>query len=342
MKKTKRIVLAAAVFTALLVVILPATASDATGPNRNSPGENLSTRFSPVNSQYPGMVVRTGALLGFTLSATDPDNDLLTYSASNLPPGATFDPLTGTFSWTPGFDQAGVYPSIHFEVSDGELTDSEDITITVINFDRPPVLNAISNQSTSEKTPLQFTVSAADPDNDNLTYSASNLPPGASFSPQTRTFSWTPNSGQQGTYSGVRFTVSDGTLTDSQAVTITVSSAINTTGAATAVFSVSALNISPPKVNAGKNVNIRVTATNSGTADGTYDVMLTIDGTVEATQSVAIPAGSSVTVSFAVVRDIAGDYAVDVNGLTGTFQVTGSSGGGGGKSSNGKNPPGKA
>ncbi len=71
--------------------------------------------------------------LDFTLSAIDPDGDPLVYSASNLPQGASFDPNTQTFSWTPRYDQAGVY-TVHFEVSDGELTDSEDITITVIQL----------------------------------------------------------------------------------------------------------------------------------------------------------------------------------------------------------------
>ena len=74
--------------------------------------------------------VAEGALLEFAVSATDPDGDTLAYTASNLPPGASFDPGTRTFSWTPSAGQAGTY-SIRFEVSDGLLTDSEDVTITV-------------------------------------------------------------------------------------------------------------------------------------------------------------------------------------------------------------------
>jgi len=73
--------------------------------------------------------VTEGESLTFTITAQDPDGDPLTYSASNLPPGASFSDQT--FSWTPNFGQAGVYTAIHFEVSDGTHTDSEDINIVV-------------------------------------------------------------------------------------------------------------------------------------------------------------------------------------------------------------------
>ncbi len=88
---------------------------------------------APLLSQIGTRSANEGDNLTFTVSATDADDDQLIYSASNLPEGASFDPGTRTFSWTPRYDQAGTY-SVHFEVSDGELTDSEDVTITVIKL----------------------------------------------------------------------------------------------------------------------------------------------------------------------------------------------------------------
>ena len=76
-------------------------------------------------------IVKTGERFTLTFAATDPDNDSLIYSAFNLPEGASFDPNTQTFSWTPRYDQAGVY-TVHFEVSDGVLSDAEEVTITVV------------------------------------------------------------------------------------------------------------------------------------------------------------------------------------------------------------------
>jgi adhesin HecA-like repeat protein len=88
----------------------------------------------PILNSIGNKTVNEGSLLSFTISATDPDGDSLTYSASNLPSGASFNASTRTFSWTPGFTQAGSYTSVHFQVSDGSLTDSEDITFTVVKL----------------------------------------------------------------------------------------------------------------------------------------------------------------------------------------------------------------
>jgi hypothetical protein len=90
----------------------------------------------PVLNAIGNKSVNEGAILTFTISASDPDGDALTYSASNLPPGASFNSLTRTFSWTPDYKQAGVYANIHFQVSDGTMIDSEDMKITVANVKR--------------------------------------------------------------------------------------------------------------------------------------------------------------------------------------------------------------
>jgi hypothetical protein len=182
----------------------------------------VSTDRPPVLTAIGGKTVNEGVLLNFTIIATDPDGDPLTYSASNLPIGASFNASTKTFSWTPTYSQAGSYSNVHFQVSDGSLTASEDITITVNNLNRLPVLTAIGGKAVNEAALLSFTISATDPDGDTLTYSASNLPTGASFNASTQTFSWTPTYSQAGSYPSIHFQVSDGTLTASEDITITV------------------------------------------------------------------------------------------------------------------------
>jgi hypothetical protein len=96
----------------------------------------------PVLAAIGNKTVNEGAFLTFTITGTDPDGDTLTYSASNLPSGATFNATTRTFSWRPSYRQAGNYPEVHFEVTDGGLIASENIIITA-NQDLPLIIKLI-------------------------------------------------------------------------------------------------------------------------------------------------------------------------------------------------------
>jgi hypothetical protein len=134
--------------SALIIVTLLAVAAVSffgCASGQQNPGTAKDTgAFTAEISPYPpsgtnlayyktDKVATAGKLLTFTIAATDPDGGWLDYSASNLPDGSAFDSETLTFSWTPRYDQAGIY-SVHFEVTDGEFTDSEDITITVVQI----------------------------------------------------------------------------------------------------------------------------------------------------------------------------------------------------------------
>ena len=183
----------------------------------------------PVLAAIGDRTVAEGANLSFTVSATDADGDPLTYSAFGLPQGAAFNPATRTFSWTPDFSQAGTYPGVTFRAHDPFGADSEAITITVTNTNQPPLLNAIGDRVLGEISTLTFTVGAFDPDGNPLIFSASGLPPGATFDPPTRVFTWTPTYTQSGPYFGITFMVSDGLGgTDFEAITIIVNEVLVT------------------------------------------------------------------------------------------------------------------
>jgi len=177
----------------------------------------------PVLALIGTQTVAEGQQLTFTISGSDPDNDTLSYSVSDLPAGATFNLTTRSFSWTPGNDQAGSH-SVIFTVSDGSLSDSETVTLTVSNVNSPPVLASIGTQTVSEGQQLTFTISGSDPDNDTLSYSVSDLPAGATFNYTTRSFNWIPEfqSSENTRVLSVTFRVSDGVAEDSEVVTINV------------------------------------------------------------------------------------------------------------------------
>lgn len=95
---------------------------------------NRNPEFNPIGNK----TIPEGQLLTFTFSATDADNDELTYSVlTGLPPGASFDSQAQQFKWTPTFSQAGVY-SVTFKVIDNfGGKDIETITITVTDVTKP-------------------------------------------------------------------------------------------------------------------------------------------------------------------------------------------------------------
>ncbi|MDT8419622.1 MAG: putative Ig domain-containing protein [Desulfuromonadales bacterium] len=175
---------------------------------------------APLLAAIGSQTVTAGALLSFSVSASDADGDNLSFSASSLPTGATFNPATKVFSWTPENSQVGNYV-VTFAVSDGSLTDSEKVAINVESTNQAPILAAIGSKTVVAGTRLGFSVSASDADGDNLIFTASNLPSGATFDSAAKTFNWIPESSQSGNYV-VTFVVSDGVLADSEKVAINV------------------------------------------------------------------------------------------------------------------------
>ncbi|MBU1870249.1 MAG: PKD domain-containing protein [Candidatus Omnitrophica bacterium] len=130
--------------------------------------ENTAPELAAIGNKN----IAEGATLGFTISATDADNDTLTYSATGLPTGSTFTAATRTFTWTPNYSQSGTY-QVTFNVTDGTTPDSETITITVNNTNQPPTA-VISATPQSGRVPLVVQFSSddsSDPDGTIASYS---------------------------------------------------------------------------------------------------------------------------------------------------------------------------
>ena len=197
---------------------------------------------SPVNSR-PTLVdpgaqsVDEGAPLSFVARASDPDVpvDGLTFTlvdgATPVPAGAAIDPDTGVFSWTPSESQGGTSYSFRLRVTDDgapSLFDEVEVAFGVNDVNDAPVLAPIGDRVVGEQTPMTFTLSASDPDlpADDLTFSATGLPTGASLDPSTGAFSWTPSEAQGDTAVAVTFSVTDdgaGALSDVESVVLSVS-----------------------------------------------------------------------------------------------------------------------
>jgi hypothetical protein len=79
----------------------------------------VSANQPPLISGTPAGTVTAGTPYRFIPAASDPEGAPLTFSVSNAPAWATFDPATGTLAGTPAEANVGVSGGISISVSDG-------------------------------------------------------------------------------------------------------------------------------------------------------------------------------------------------------------------------------
>ncbi len=155
-----------------------------------------SNREPSLKVQNDNLVVNEGQEFMFTVSATDPDNDVVTIKLDNPPQGASFN--EGVFLWTPPYnivvnrsgrwlddfvsnlnywnkkfssEKATVW--LNFVASDGLTEVVHPVKVVVKNVNVvPEILDVIPVNKFVVNTgePIVFHVTAKDADNDRLTY----------------------------------------------------------------------------------------------------------------------------------------------------------------------------
>ena len=88
-----------------------------------------------------------------------------------------------------------------------------------------------------------------------------------------------------------------------------------------AEFEVISLDIEPPEVMAGEAVSITAVVENTGGSEGTYAVILTVDGATVETKEVVIRPGNSKVVTFSLVKDTPGTYEIGIGGQSSSLIV---------------------
>jgi hypothetical protein len=159
------------------------------------------------------------------LPAFDSDGDGLTYSIIIGPANGrstVSDNAVGTFSYRPVEDYTGL-DSLTFSVTDGVLSDSATVLITLTAVNDAPVA-VTAAVTTEEDMDYGGLVSAFDIDNDPLTYSLLTEPSHGTVAitdSSSGTYTYSPKVNYSGSDS-FTFTSSDGMLSDTSKVLITV------------------------------------------------------------------------------------------------------------------------
>lgn len=183
------------------------------------------TNRPPTISGTPPANVDVGVVYRFVPTAADPDGDVLTYSANNLPGWLTLNAQDGAITGTPAAADVGTYSGISITASDGaESAILGPFNVTVNEPpNNPPTISGTPAATVQVNSAYTFRPTASDPDGDALTFSVQNLPPWATFSATNGAIGGTPGDGDVNTYGNIVITVSDGASDASlQPFTITV------------------------------------------------------------------------------------------------------------------------
>ena len=213
------------------------------------------TNTAPILAVIGNQTVDEGQLLEFTVSASDPDTgDTLTIQLGNAPTGATLIDNadgTATFSWTPGFTQAGNFPDVLITVTDNGVpikADTETFTITVGDVvNSAPTITSSSSANVNESQTSAIDVDTTDDldsEGAGLTYSLTGTTDDVQFDIDTNTgvvtfitapdFETPTDTGADNNYN-IQVTVTDsGGLTAVQNIVVTVTDVAGDTTAPTA------------------------------------------------------------------------------------------------------------
>ncbi|SNY49496.1 autotransporter-associated beta strand repeat-containing protein [Arsukibacterium tuosuense] len=127
---------------------------------------------APTITGTPATSVNQDEAYSFTPTATDADEDTLTFSIVNKPLWAAFDTATGALTGTPAKDDVGTTSGIVISVSDGELSAAlPAFNLQVVNVNEAPEAiddNLTLSFSISNVYQLDVLANDTDPDGDSL------------------------------------------------------------------------------------------------------------------------------------------------------------------------------
>ncbi len=180
-----------------------------TNVNDNSPAITSNATFTAAENQ---------TTIG-TVTASDADGDDVTFTISGNDIEITSSGVL-TFTAAPDFETKSTYTAT-VTASDGTNTVTQDITINVTDVNEAPTFTSNATYSAAENQTAIGTVTASDVEGDNLTFTISGSDITIVSSSGVLEFASAPDYETQTSYSAT-VTVSDGTNTATQEITVNV------------------------------------------------------------------------------------------------------------------------
>ncbi|PXA05145.1 hypothetical protein DDZ13_04070 [Coraliomargarita sinensis] len=154
-----------------------------------------------------------------TLTASDGEGDLLTYTVVTVPTNGTLSGTAPDLTYTPDANYSGS-DSFTFKANDGSV-DSNTATVSLmVNAVNDAPVADDQSLATDEDTDLAVTLTASDTDGDTLTYTVVTAPSNGVLSGTAPNLTYSPNSNYNGSDS-FTFKANDGAV-DSNTATVSI------------------------------------------------------------------------------------------------------------------------
>ncbi len=179
--------------------------------------------LSPNITSGPVAEATATLLYSYQVTATDGNNDPLTFSLGEFPEGMVIDALSGLVSWTPTDAQIGSHPVTVIATDPRGGAGSQSFTIIVEELNVAPSIDTTSLPDANEDQLYVQTLLASDANTgDSIAYTVSSGPTSLRIDANTGEIRWLPVSNNVGANSvTLRVTDIDG-LFDEQTFTINV------------------------------------------------------------------------------------------------------------------------
>ena len=201
------------------VLFLVACGGGESPTGKSTDGGDQTQTDAPAISTTPISVVPEGGVYVYSFSVDHPIQNSLSFRLLEAPSGMTIDHANQQVRWNYLEAEAGTY-NVTLQVSDATGNSVQQVfTVTVpeeaLIPNLPPVFLTTPSSALNEGELFSYSLSAEDPEGEEVTFSLAEAPDGAELNSETFEVTWSPNYEQSGNHRlVVRATDADGQTTD--------------------------------------------------------------------------------------------------------------------------------